>query len=342
MKNVNCIVLLLSYVVMIGSCSVKSTEGSNTQPGPQSSPSGSPGLDGVEIKLNDSINYLSNPVPNSELPSPFTAESQAKLVFNLAQDTVVRIGELKVKSNCPQDAINAGPFLTIKHSEKVLVTTDRIRQGADALALNADVKIKLAKGIYEVIPTFYTNSNCSEVSTTLSLVDAEATQTEGPVSQPNPEVPSAPTTPVPPLPELDPSQVEPIIAHSLKDIRYAYCSAQGVAGVLLDFSGVDVSQVTGAGAKLKSGMRACGSGKPFKWSEKNFYVDVWTGGNQVFLKFDMERSGSGSRGFTIDISTRNLEEGRSGDGMIYGNSGPCKFLENKGTKGLFPGGFYCE
>lgn len=324
-------------LLLAQACSVKNSDGSDDQhKSPNPTEQAPPGFELTKVTLGNPIQFISTPAIDNTLSKPFIASTQAKFALEIDHDTEITIGELSLKTECPPNAQNAGAFLTIMSDDKLIVTSDIIRHSAEAVKVSAEFKSKLPAGKYAVIPTFYTDSACKEISITFSLVDALSV----------PVVPSVTPSPTPvptPTPQdPDPSTVSPVRAYSFKTIHFAYCSAQGEFGVLLDFSGIDVGQVIGAG-KVKRGVRRCGSSKPFTWADKTFEIDFVNDGSSSVIRFDFEKPNTGAKGFTIDIESQALEDGRQGNGMIYGNSGPCVFLQNKGTKDLFAGSFFrCE
>lgn len=165
-------------------------------------------------------------------------------------------------------------------------------------------------------------SACSGSSSETPSGQAPTGSTQGP--------PASPTPSPSPSPEPDPSTVAPQIASSWSEVKYAFCSAQGRYGVLVDFRGSDLTTNPGGTAQL--GWRSCSASTPFRWSDpQDFSVSM----NHKVLTFNF---GSGD---TIRVS---MKKPSGGSGVFSGNSGPCAFLKNEGTQDIFASEpfFRCE
>jgi hypothetical protein len=122
------------------------------------------------------------------------------------------------------------------------------------------------------------------------------------------------------------------MATAWSQVKYAFCSAQGAFGVLVDFQGADLSASRSGKARL--GVRPCDGSAPFKWGDPV----AFTGSvSNATLTFDFGNSLSpnnciGCGDDTIQVGG-TVEQGITGDGVMGGNSGPCVFLMNKATGG---------
>jgi hypothetical protein len=163
------------------------------------------------------------------------------------------------------------------------------------------------------------------------------------------QTPGKPTIQPKPAPEpqpddQDPSQVTAVVAESWSDVKFAFCSAQGSYGVLIDFRGTNLSTTQSGTALL--GVRPCDASSPFKWGMPVQFTGTIANGT-LTLDFGTSLQPENCIGCpddTIGIAgTPN--QGNTGYGVMGGNSGPCVFLENKATGGDLFGtgsGFDCN
>jgi hypothetical protein len=134
----------------------------------------------------------------------------------------------------------------------------------------------------------------------------------------------------------DPSQVPPAFATQWSDVKYAFCSAQGQYGVMIDFQGADLSKVTSGNFKMSS--RPCDASSPFQLiNSGTFTLQASTG--KVMLDFGADATTGSENTIEIDQNAYN-----NGYGIMGGNSGPCALLTNEGTQNIFQGqdGFLCQ
>jgi hypothetical protein len=105
--------------------------------------------------------------------------------------------------------------------------------------------------------------------------------------------------------------------------------------VLIDFLGQDLSKFQPSSFIM--GERPCDGSRPFTWSAPKTYTTV-TGGTPTAssIKYDFGVSSDVDTEDTIETATATGFSDTEGNyGVFGGNSGPCVFLKNKGTQGLF-------
>jgi len=143
--------------------------------------------------------------------------------------------------------------------------------------------------------------------------------------------------PVPPSRGSDPASIQAIPASSLSQAHYAFCSAQGLEGVLIDFGTSDLSQ--GTAATFQYASRPCDASSPYSWRPQST-VYISRQGNQIVLDFGRSEIYQDQEN-TITFDPNSLTQGYA---VWDGNSGPCTFMTNKGTMGLYDQdpGFECK
>lgn len=141
--------------------------------------------------------------------------------------------------------------------------------------------------------------------------------------------PSAESRPPPLDTEEDPKDVVGIRAKSWKEARYAYCSAQDLVGVLVDFQGADL-EANPAGTALISTHR-CNTSHPFTEAKPQTFNTTLENGSKVFHLGRWNQRDNYIRAMRVDVWATYS--------VFGGNSGPCVFLVNKGIKGLSDDGY---
>lgn len=130
-----------------------------------------------------------------------------------------------------------------------------------------------------------------------------------------------------PEPDEDPTNVVGVKAYSWADAHYAFCNVQGFA-VFIDFKNQNLSVVDQGTADITS--RVCNTKNKFK--------------SMGSMAFSLNRSGK----FMMTFDDGYIEDNGSGLSdtwaVLYGNSGMCTYLKNKGIKGIFNTGtiWKCE
>jgi hypothetical protein len=191
----------------------------------------------------------------------------------------------------------------------------------------------------------------SDEKPSIDLGKIVTTVTPGGGTQPTqptePTVPAPPTTttqPVPPTP-TDPADTTAVLATSWAGVKYAFCSAQGAYGVLIDFQGTDLS-VTKSG-NVRLAVRPCDGSAPFKWGDVIPFTSATPAGGSLTFDFGSTLSPSDCIGCGDDTIAVSGDPGPAQNlyGVMGGNSGPCVLLENEATGGNVFGtgsGFDCK
>jgi hypothetical protein len=142
---------------------------------------------------------------------------------------------------------------------------------------------------------------------------------------------------VPPTRTADPSSIVAVPAADLSQAHYAFCSAQGQEAVLIDFGMSDLTQ--GTAATFQYASRDCEASTPYSWRPQST-VNISRQGDQIVMDFGRSQIYQDQEN-TIQFNVNSLGQAYA---VWDGNSGPCTFITNKATMGLYDQdpGFQCK
>ena len=309
MISISRIALMGALALSTAHCGKRSSDdnSNNNQPAPPATPQV------IEMKIAEVMKYEGETSPFAEAPAPFTQRHIQPYRLKVETKANYRLDAPGSGSGCADEGKRAvGPFVTLKKSDAVSLTTDNVSQPTAALTTEA-FKTELEPGTYDVTVVTWADGLCSS-GLQFSFEEVK-------------ETPIAPVTPpVTPITPVTPTFNQRLVGSWVleKEVAEGYLqksvitfARDGLMTMLLKINDevmidldtkTEVQTIGGQGQMLQtiSAVRVAPSDPTFAVGSKNFCIYSLTNGTDASpAQLKVECSESGTNTYPIDFSSES-------------------------------------